>query len=123
MLLSYLEYMGDTEYKGSNWRNLLPLDKARYFASVGDVNTVRSYYAEGVFGELSEFEQRKIIAQAYTKAAKLREEQASQGLYSKKEWEDSNLAEAGANLPRDYRAKALEILYNPEGKSLEDQLK
>lgn len=103
------------------WNKLSELEKARYFASVGDSNTVRSMTLNGVLEILPEFEQRKIVAQAFTESANLRDKLASQGLYSKEEWEDSNLQEAGANFSRNRRAKAIEILWNPEGKSLKEQ--
>ena len=78
---------------------------------------------QGVLDELPEIEQRRLVAQAFSESAKLRDRLVSQGLYSEREWEDPELQEAGANFSRNMRAKALDILLNPEGKSLEDQLK
>ena len=105
------------------WKKMPRVDKARYFASQGDSNLVRSMALEGVLDELPEFEQRQIVAESFTESAKRRDRLASQGLYHKEEWKDPKLQEAGASFSSDQRARGLEILYNPEGKDLKVQLK
>ena len=111
------------DFGREDWNKLSRLEKARYFVSVGDPNAVRLMAREGVLDELPEIEQRKIVAQAFLESAKLRDRQASHGLFSKAEWEDPHLQEVGANFSSNMRAKAIDILYNAEGKSLIEQLK
>lgn len=112
-----------SDYSQEEWSKLPPLDKTKYFASVGDVNTVIHMVESGALDKLSEAESRGIVSQAFQKSAELRDRQTSQGLYSKQEWEDLNLQEAGANFSRNQRARALEVRLNPEGLDLKDQLK
>ena len=106
-----------------NWKQLPDVEKAKYFASVGDSNMVWYMAEKGALNELPEAEQRQIVSQAFSKSADLRDKLASEGKYSKQEWEDQKIQEAGVNFSRNQRAKALEILLNPDGKDLKEQLR
>jgi hypothetical protein len=106
----------------SNWSSLSEADKARYFASVGDSNTVRFLVEKGYLDQLTEKEQRQIVAQAYFESAKLSDEHRASGLYSEAEWKDPRLQEAGTNQSRHQRTKGLRILYNPDAEDLKDQV-
>lgn len=106
-----------------NWNKLSRLEKARWFASSGNSNSVVWMTLEGVLDELPEVEQRKIVAEAYNKSAELADSQNAQGIYPKAAFEDPEFALATEGFSRRQRAKAIEILWNPEGKGLKDQLK
>ena len=73
-----------------NWKQLPDVEKAKYFASVGDSNMVWYMAEKGALNELPEAEQRQIVSQAFSKSADLRDKLASEGKYSKQEWEDQN---------------------------------
>ena len=90
---------------------------------MGDVNTLIYLVQEGALDDLPEAQQRGIVATGFNSAADLRDKQASQGLHPKASWEDPEFALATANYSSNQRARATEVLWNPEGVSLKEQLK
>jgi len=104
------------------WSELSDVEKARVFAAEGNPNSVMSMIRRGALDELPEVEQRRLFAQSLTAAADIRDRHSSAGIYSTQEWTDVGLQEAGSFQSSRLRAKSLEVLLNPDGKNLVDQL-
>ena len=107
--------------RNNEWNSLSDQEKAKIFAENGDVNSVVSMVKRGEIDSLPEAEQRQIVANAFSNAARLRDKLAGEGQYSSVEFLDHNMAMAGANFSRNCRAQALDILLNPNGRILKDQ--
>ena len=105
------------------WSTLSDEEKTKYFATVGDISTVMSLVKQGALDGLPEAKQREIVADALTVRADLRDEKAAQGIYLKVAWENPEMALFDANFSPYLRAKATEILWNPDGLDLKQQLK
>lgn len=97
------------------------VEKARLFAFHGDLDALNRLFLDGAIAELPEFEQRQIIAQAFTNRARVHDECMMRELYpdgvpSYPEYELSPFT-----ISQQLRAKSLDILLNPNEKKLTEQ--
>lgn len=88
----------------------------------GDLINVFKQTANDEFKNLPIATRRQLIGRAFQIAAEIRDSNTAQGIRNPLELTDQDFAEKMHNLSSRLRNIALDILLNPDGKSLEDQI-